>query len=139
MNERIHRRAQDVPVREIMTTRVTAVRDDLSISGLVDLLVASDFCGLPVVDGENRPVGMASRTDVFQWVVQAVTDAGELKSLKTVAEIMMPIAFTVFEDQSIAEAAKLMATEGVHRLPVVSRAGKLVGIVSPLDILRWMA
>ena len=52
---------------------------------------------------------------------------------------MTPVAFTLEETAPLAYAAALMATEGVHRLPVVALDGKVVGILSSMDVLRWMA
>jgi CBS domain-containing protein len=36
-------------------------------------------------------------------------------------------------------AATVMAIEGVHRIPVTSESGEVVGILSALDVLRWLA
>jgi CBS domain-containing protein len=52
---------------------------------------------------------------------------------------MTPMSFTLNEDQSISKASALMAYEGIHRLPVVDAAGKVVGLLSSLDILHWLA
>jgi CBS-domain-containing membrane protein len=48
-------------------------------------------------------------------------------------------AFCLAETESIARAAGLMAVEGVHRVPVVGRRGMVTGVVSPLDVMRWLA
>ena len=55
------------------------------------------------------------------------------------SDIMTPMSFTLNEDQSISKASALMAYEGIHRLPVVDGAGKVVGLLSSLDILHWLA
>jgi CBS domain-containing protein len=57
----------------------------------------------------------------------------------TVQDIMMPIVITLEESAPIALAAALMAAEGVHRVPIVGTGGTVVGIVSALDVLRWLA
>jgi CBS domain-containing protein len=51
---------------------------------------------------------------------------------------MTPVTFVLPENASIAQAAALMAYEGVHRIPVVSCSGDIVGLVSSLDVLRWL-
>src|SRR5262249_50102003 len=58
---------------------------------------------------------------------------------KTVGDIMVPLAFALPESASIAQAAALMAYEGVHRVPVVSTSREVVGLISSLDVLRWLA
>ncbi len=52
---------------------------------------------------------------------------------------MMYISFTLCEDTSLSHAAALMAYEGVQRIPVVSFEGKVVGMVSAMDVVRWLA
>lgn len=49
------------------------------------------------------------------------------------------MVFTLPESASLSKAAALMAFEGVHRLPILSNDGKVVGILSALDVLRWLA
>jgi CBS-domain-containing membrane protein len=58
---------------------------------------------------------------------------------RTVRDIMMPLSFTLPESAPIARAAALMAYEGVHRVVVISPAGNVVGILSSLDVLGWLA
>jgi CBS domain-containing protein len=56
-----------------------------------------------------------------------------------VGDLMTPLRLTILESASVAQAAALMVYESVHRLPVVSSAGELVGMITPSDILRWLA
>jgi CBS domain-containing protein len=48
-------------------------------------------------------------------------------------------AFALREDATLSQAAFLMASERIHRVVVVSANGKIAGLVSALDVLRWMA
>lgn len=57
----------------------------------------------------------------------------------TVGDIMTPVAFTMKETQPVSQAAALMAFEGIHRLPIVSDSGEVIGILSSTDVLRWIA
>jgi CBS domain-containing protein len=52
---------------------------------------------------------------------------------------MMPFTISVASRAPITMAAALMSIEGVHRVPVVAPSGAVVGIVSALDILRFLA
>jgi CBS domain-containing protein len=52
---------------------------------------------------------------------------------------MMPVVFAIADDTTIAAAAALMAGEGIHRLPVLDGTGAVVGILSTLDVVRWVA
>jgi CBS domain-containing protein len=52
---------------------------------------------------------------------------------------MTPLVFSVPETATLAEASALMAYEGVHRLVVVGPDNAIVGIISSMDVLRWVA
>lgn len=136
--------AADATVAEIMATNVVCVSGDVRFDTVSALLLDLGISGVPVVDDEGRPIGIVSKTDLLR-VTRARDDAenhdGSAGDLSRVAveDVMMPIAFCVPENESIARAAALMAFEGVHRVPVVGTRGQVVGLVSPLDILGWLA
>ena len=52
---------------------------------------------------------------------------------------MTPSVFSIREDARVADASAEMARRGVHRVPVIARDGAVVGMVSALDVMRWMA
>ena len=52
---------------------------------------------------------------------------------------MMPLAFTLDEHATIDHVAAMMSIEGVHHVPIVAESGCLIGVVSSLDIVRWLA
>jgi predicted transcriptional regulator len=128
------RRSADLtPVGEIMAKDVIAVTPELGIESLQELLLAQGITGAPVVDSHGRPVGIVSKTDILS---QRDTPGGDTVKVR---DIMTQTKFCVSENDSIATAAGLMAFEGVHRLPVVGARGLVVGVVSPLDVMRWLA
>jgi CBS domain-containing protein len=51
---------------------------------------------------------------------------------------MSHLVFSLPEGATVPQAAALMAYEGVHRAPVVSVDDRVVGIVSSLDVLKWL-
>ena len=149
--------ADYVSVSAIMTRDVVCVRTDVSIEALTALLVESELGGVPVVGADGEPIGMVSKTDLVRMAhdgepATTVPDAHAQRhevgepglrevdvDLRTVADIMTPLAFSLSELGSVAQAAAMMACEGVHRLPVVDDGGKIVGILSTIDIARWIA
>lgn len=143
--------AARVGLAQIMTRDVVCVRDDVSAESLAALLIDLGITGAPVVDRDGRPVGVVSRSDLVQLELaeegrEAIDDPTlergfhvEPPSRGVVRDFMMPMAFTLPENASVAHAAALMAYENVHRIPVVATDGAVVGIISALDILRWVA
>ena len=153
-------RTDRIPVSAIMTSDVICVRGDLSVEALTTLFLERGFSGAPVVDANGCPIGLVSKTDLVRERHDdgeidgreplCVCGGGAVKELgpgfhavsiarATVDDIMTPIVFAVPEKAPVAKAAALMAFEGVHRVPVVSSGGQVVGILSSLDILRSLA
>ena len=123
--------ADRTPLSEVMTGDVLCVRPDVSIEKVAELLAEHGITGVPVVDEGGRAIGVLSKTDL---VLARHDRLGEVA-----ADIMMPIAFTLPENATLSHAAALMAYEGIHRLPVVAPDGSVVGIVSAMDVVRWLA
>lgn len=121
--------SSDDEVRSVMTREVWCATPDVPMARLVELLAERNVSGVPVVDASGHPYGVVSRADLL----------GALRTGATAESLAAPLAFTVDEHAPIAQAAALMAIEGVHRVPVVDAEGRVVGIVSALDVARFVA
>ena len=140
---------RDTRVRDLMTPAPQRVNLDTSLAEVARLLLSSTFTGLPVVDQENRPVGVISQGDLIYKAgmpmrlgllaesdrekVSAMLSALEPRQAK---EVMTQPAVTIEQDKLVTEAVNLMLTKQVKRLPVVDAAGSLVGILSRVDVFR---
>ncbi len=135
---------QHVPVTQIMTREVRCARQDDEVDGLIQLMVRNRLGCMPVVNKVGRPVGMVTKLDLIEQMLPPNRDVSDIPTPtallpRTARELMMPIAITLDEKASVAQAASLMALEGVHHLPIVDPTGKLVGILSTMDVVRWLA
>jgi CBS-domain-containing membrane protein len=141
-----------VAIADVMSRDVVCVTKDVSIESLTALFLERGIGAAPVVDAEGYPIGMVSKTDLVRehWQngdTAEVNDSGEMVdgmhvsevTRATVADIMVAIAFTLQEDEPLSRAAAVMAVERVHHLPVVAADGRVVGILSSLDFVRWVA
>jgi CBS domain-containing protein len=126
------RGSPDDPISRIMTRRVVCARPEMDASFLRGRLLERGISGAPVVDDWGRVVGVVSKTDLLEHEVTSD------RSARTVADVMMPMAFTLSPDAPIGQAAALMAYEGVHRIIVVDHRGCVIGLVTSLDIARWL-
>ena len=126
------RGSSEDPISSIMTRKVVCARPEMDASLLRARLLEHGVSGAPVVDDWGRVLGVASKTDLVEHEI-----TGE-RGRKTVGDIMMPMAFTLPAEASIGQAAALMAYEGVHRVVVVDAKGCVVGLVSTLDVVRWL-
>jgi CBS domain-containing protein len=118
------------PAEAIMARDVVCVTADLPVGALAHLLENTGYSGAPVVDEHDVLIGMVSQSDLL--------DASSRTAI-TVADLMMPIAFSLHEHVPVGAIAAMMAYEDVHRVPIVDDDGRVVGLVSALDVVRWVA
>ena len=138
------------PVRDLMSREVRSVKPDTSVAAAVEMLIGKAYKSLPVVDGEGRVVGILTDGDLLARLglpkagVQTALAPGELgrelealrHSGRPVRDVMVSPAVTTTEDAPVAQAVRIMTQRGIKRLPVVDRDGRLVGVVSRVDVLR---
>ena len=134
------------PVREIMTANVVTFATETSIEEATRVMLDRQISGAPVVDEAARPIGIVSKTDLLEaWhehvraSAQAPEGTADEPTGVVVGDIMVPYLLAAQDSSPISLAAALMAYEGVHRLLVLDEKSNMVGIVSSLDVLRWLA
>ncbi len=140
---------------ELMTRNVITLRKSASIDEAVRLMLQRGISGLPVVDAEDRLVGIVTEGDFLRrsemgterrrsrWISFLLGSgrlAGEYvrSHARKVSEVMTPEVQTISEDTPIGEIVRIMEEHRVKRLPVL-RDGVIVGIVSRADLLRALA
>jgi len=126
-----------VPARWIMSREVVCAREDLDVAALMDLMVRRRIGCVPVVDERGRPIGMVTKFDVVEQLLAQTFRASA--AVVTAADVMMPLAITLDEHATVAHAAAMMSIEDVHHIPIVAAGGALIGIISTMDIVRWLA
>ena len=149
--------AADRPVRDIMTQDVIKVYPGTPVSQIARLMADNDISGLPVVDKNERVLGVITELDLvlrnthfklpafFMILDQLVylQRPNEQKRLArmlgvTAEEIMSKPAVTINPDTHIDDLSDLIVKRRLNPIPVVE-GGRLVGIVSRSDIVRLMA
>ena len=147
---------------DVMSTQVLAVRPDMSVHELAAFLTENQITGAPVLDAHGRLVGVVSETDIAEcesdraelvrdrsdpefdlrgWEDKVnVEDMRELHvegSDLAVRDIMTPAAYTIPHDTPVSKVAQTMVAGRIHRL-LVTRASRVVGIVTSLDLLKLL-
>ncbi len=143
--------ASSMRVRDAMTKDVISLNKFDDIGQAVRLLAEKNISGLPVVDRENRIVGIVSEADVvsmvgsrrahtFKEILRSIVGhpLPERKMGHLVGDIMTSPAITVLADTEISEAVRLMDGRRIRRLPVVDKDERLVGLISRSDIVKAM-
>jgi CBS-domain-containing membrane protein len=130
-----------------MTRDVACAHEDTSYKELVKLLASRRVSAVPVVDSRGHVLGVVSEADLLPKQEQPARPVARLLSARrrrrdrvkaeatVAAELMTRPAVTVDPLATVTEAARRMHRAGVKRLPVVDVVGRLVGIVSRVDLL----
>ncbi|GII04430.1 CBS domain-containing protein [Planobispora takensis] len=148
-----------VKVSEVMTCEVASVTGDASFKDVAEALIANGVSAVPVVDGENRVMGVVSEADLLckEEFKEQYYGEGYRPPLRTrlrhrlaqekgsgrdkargesAAELMTSPAVTIRPQSAVVYAMRLMDEHGVKRLPVVDENGVLQGIVSRHDLIK---
>jgi len=142
-------------VEQVMTTPVFSVKPSMSISEAVKLMLDRHFSGLPVVTEDGTLVGVISEGDFLRraeleterkrsWFLEFLASPGKIAEeyvhshARKVEAVMTANVVTIGPDAPLREAIDIMTRRRVKRLPVV-RDGKVVGIVTRVDVLRALA
>ena len=124
-------------VADLMTIDPVVVAVDASIEEAARLLHANSITGLPVVDPFGSLVGVISQTDIVGVLDSRVGSVVRSnRSGLRVGELMSSPAVTVSIMGSVVEAAGLMVGARIHRLVAIDDAGRPVGVLSAIDLVR---
>ncbi|MFE9775307.1 CBS domain-containing protein [Streptomyces sp. NPDC005931] len=121
-------------IGEVMTRDVVHTVPTTPFKEVVRLLDHHRISGLPVVDEDDKVVGVISGTDLVRE--QAARGARDPERAVTAADLMSTPAITVHPEQRVPDAARVMERHGVERLPVVDEEDRLIGIATRRDLLR---
>ena len=120
----------ELKIGQVMTREVIAVTPDTLMSELKEILRVNRISGTPVVQ-HGRLVGVISIEDLIKAL-----ESGQIEA--TVSKGMTTMVVTVFDDESVIQAVNKFAQYGFGRLPVISRAGELMGVITQGDVVRGL-
>lgn len=129
------------PVSTVMSTSVVVANPDHNFSAVLELFSQHDMHHLPIVDSDNKIIGIISSNDL----IKVFTDP-RYKSLNSdqtdkvvhIKDIMTPNPITIAPGDTIKSAAKVFAEHGFRVLPVVENS-EIKGILSVKDIIHSIA
>ena len=140
---------------DVMTNEVVTVDENASVIAIAKLLAERGISAVPVVDSENRVIGMVSEGDLLHraetgterrqsWWLEMMASTNRLAGdyikshSRNVKDVMTRDVLSVTETTSVADIAILLETNRIKRVPVL-RDGRLVGIVSRANLVRALA
>ena len=148
---------------DMMTPNPVSVREAATVGEALALLVNKGISAVPVINEAGRPVGVLSYSDLLVHDREMAVSSGlDVKSYGRsdltgrggrgggdwfpaaegdrcrVREVMTPAVFAIQADAPVASVVEQLVGLNVHRLFVVDNDGILVGVITPLDVLRHL-
>jgi predicted transcriptional regulator len=152
--------AMDILAKELMTRPVRRLTTTASVRDAAAFMLRWGISGAPVEDEHGRWVGVFSLSDLAKHVQDRLVklptiDPKEERTLETreeipsgfgfegfedtrVGDLMTGGLFSVFPEATLEEVVRALTTQKIHRLFVISDKGKLLGVITTMDVLKWM-
>ena len=120
-----------IPVRDVMTTDVEAVFENMSLKELLEFTLSSKHLSFPVVDNNGLLSGIVTIEDFREILFEE-----DLRNLVVVKELSTSNVITITENQNLDTALKKIGVKNIEQLPVVDEdnSRKIIGILSRRDI-----
>ena len=140
---------------DIMTRNVITVSPDTDVAEVARLMLEKRISGLPVVEN-GAPIGIISESDLLrrpetgtEWHAPSWLELFLSRSslaaeyvrthARSARDVMTRELITVSEDTPVSEIAELMEQHRIKRVPVIGQDGRLIGIISRVNLLRGLA
>jgi CBS domain-containing protein len=136
-------------IESLMTKHVVTATPETPLKRVARMLTRYRISGVPIVDAEGAVLGVVTEADILckeqglapepggllGWLFEKADAEGSRLLARTAAEAMTTPPVTISPHASVSEAARIMITRHINRLPVVGE-GRLVGIISRADLVR---
>ncbi|MBI3757721.1 MAG: CBS domain-containing protein [Deltaproteobacteria bacterium] len=128
-------------VKDLMRTNVVSLRIGDTLGVAEDIMNMGRIRHLPVVDEENRVVGLVSQRDLFRASVSSVLGFDRSKEHEwmgniRVRDVMEKEVVMVDAEAGVIEVVDKLMSDKIGCLPVTDQQGKLVGLLTETDCLR---
>jgi CBS domain-containing protein len=117
--------------RDVMKTEVITINVSATVKDAIEHLLDHDISGMPVVDDQQRLVGIITEFRLLETIYTPEVRHTPLRDVMTTELV------TVTETKLLSDVTNLMLHHRIRRIPVV-RDGRLVGIISRSDMLRYI-
>jgi CBS domain-containing protein len=121
------RAPERAPISEVMDKEVVCVDADATAQTVEETMAQRDAPLAVVLDAGGRPIGVCSRADLAQR-----------SPLRRVQTCMTPFVITMLDGTTVADAIDLILDRDLRHVPVLAE-GRVVGLVTPRAVIRWLA
>lgn len=128
---------QNVQVKDYMTTKLITLKAEQSMNEAIQILLDKKISGAPVVDEQQRLIGVISEGDCLKEVIKGKYNNSPHSS-GLVKDYMTKEVVTIPPEMNIFEVTAKFLQERIRRFPIV-RNGVLLGQISQKDVMRAFA
>ncbi|MCS6934252.1 MAG: CBS domain-containing protein [Chitinophagales bacterium] len=135
----------NTPVSKVMSVRPVVANQFHNLSQVMELFAQFPIHHLPIVDGQERIIGIISSNDLPKTVLRLCNksekitmDLEQIDRAVNLTDIMTKNPVTIGPDDNLGDAVKIFAEHKFSSLPVV-KDGKLIGILSIKDVVANLA
>jgi CBS-domain-containing membrane protein len=125
---------QAATAADLMTAGPVSIADTDTVPEAVTFLTQRGFGAAVVIDDAGHPIGVVTKTDVLMHTRRR--KPGLEPDDTPVSEVMTPAVYSVRPDTSARSVIEQLLEIGVHHLFVMDAAKVIVGVISPVDVLK---
>ncbi len=131
----------ELTVSDLMTRDLFTLLEDDNVTVADEMMKWRNFRHIPVVNDQNEIVGIITNRDILKISVSAFAGISQrdqrfIHNKLKAKDVMQSKIITVPENTSLFAAAKILTTNKIGCLPIISK-GKLVGIVTEADFVKF--
>ncbi len=136
---------KDIPLKDIMVTGVITARVEDSLSEVESKFRVNGIRHVPVVDDRNHLLGIFTRNDLARCLAPHRTEDGSYyydedeMNRFVLRFVMTKHPLTLGPEDTLKQAVEIMASEKYGCIPIVKADGTLVGILTPIDVLKYIS
>ncbi|MDE1977545.1 MAG: CBS domain-containing protein [Elusimicrobia bacterium] len=144
----LEKKAAPLTAGDVMSSDVVTINETEDVWSAIKTLIAHDITGAPVIGAGGQLVGVISQTDLVRYLETKAAKLADFYSdsepdvrLPTnggralVRDLMTRRVIKADESEPLDKISRIMLVQKVHRV-IITRAGRLAGIVTTMDILR---
>jgi len=120
-----------------MNTGVITISPNEDVYEAMRMMALNNITGLPVIEDDGTLLGIITEKDILVLLYNGLEDANIDRVVGTVGQFMTRHVICFGPEDSLADIAECLSTNDFRRVPILEH-GKLVGIISRKDVIRYI-
>jgi CBS domain-containing protein len=120
-----------------MNTSVITISQGEDVYEAMRMMALNNVTGLPVIEDDGTLLGIITEKDILVLLYNSLEDANPDRAVGTVGQFMTRHVICFGPEDSLADIAECLSTNDFRRVPILEH-GKLVGIISRKDVIRYI-